>query len=116
MSAPRLWTLLWAPRRFLFHEVAEPAFDLVGPRGTGRGEVHVKPRVAGESGADGRSLVGPVVVADQVRVQFDWHGLVDGGQELLELGGAVLAVQFADRGAVDDVERRGERLVIPLRA
>jgi len=32
-------------------------------------------------------------------------GLVDRGQELRELGGSMLAVQFADHGAVGDVER-----------
>jgi len=38
--------------------------------------------------------VGAVVVADQVNVQLGWHRLVDRDEELLELGGAVLAVQF----------------------
>jgi len=33
-------------------------------------------------------------------------GLVDRGQKLLELGGAMLAVQLADDGPVADVERR----------
>jgi hypothetical protein len=36
------------------------------------------------------------------------HGLVDRGQELLELGGAMLTMQLADDGPVGDVERRGQ--------
>jgi hypothetical protein len=39
-----------------------------------------------------------------VDVQFRRDGLVDRGQELAELGRAVLAVQLADHGAVGDVE------------
>jgi hypothetical protein len=39
-------------------------------------------------------------------VQRRGHGLVDRGQELLELGGAMLTVQLADDGPVGDVERR----------
>ena len=35
-----------------------------------------------------------VVVADDVDVQFGGHGLVDRGQELLELHGPVPAVQL----------------------
>jgi hypothetical protein len=61
--------------------------------------------MAGQPGADVWSLVGAVVVADQVHVQFGRHRLVDRDQELLELGGAVLAVQLADHDAVGDVER-----------
>ena len=40
-----------------------------------------------------------------MHVQAGGHGLVDGGQELTELGGTVAAVQFADEGAVRDAER-----------
>lgn len=50
-------------------------------------------------------LVSAVVVTDQVHVQLGGHGLVDRDEELLELGGAVLAVQLADHRAVSDIER-----------
>ena len=89
----------------LVGEEAEPAFDLVDPGGAGRGEVHVEAGMAGQPRLDRGGLVGAVVVADQVDVQVGGHGLVDRGQELLELGGAVPAVQLADHGAVGDVER-----------
>jgi hypothetical protein len=43
--------------------------------------------------------VGAVVVADHMDVQRLRHGLVDRGQELLELGGAMLTMQLADDGS-----------------
>ena len=67
--------------------------------------MQVEAGVAGQPGLDGRGLVGGEVVADQVHVQLGGHGLVDRGQELPELHGPVVAVQFADDGAVGDVER-----------
>ena len=78
----------------LVGQEAEPAFDLVDPGGAGRGEVHVEAGVAGQPGLDRRGLVGGVVVADQVHVELGGHGLVDGGQELLELDRPVPAVQL----------------------
>jgi hypothetical protein len=48
--------------------------------------------------------VGAVVIADQVDIQADRDVLVDLPQELEELLVAVAAVQFADDGAVGDVE------------
>ena len=65
----------------------------------------MEPGVAGEPVPYRRGLVGGEVVADQVHVQPGRHGLVDRYQELPELRGAVLAVQFGDHGAVGDVER-----------
>ena len=49
--------------------------------------------------------MGAVVVADQVHVQVGGDLAVDLGQELLELDGAVPAVQAGDHGAVGGVER-----------
>ena len=90
----------------LVGEQAEPAPDLVDPAGSGRGEVDMEPGVTGQPGLDLGSLVGAVVVGDQVNVQLGRHGLVDGDQELLALGRAVTAVELADHGAVGDVARR----------
>ncbi|WP_372455795.1 hypothetical protein [Nonomuraea sediminis] len=47
-------------------------------------------------------------------VQRGRDRLVDRGQELSELGGAVMAVQLADDGAVFDVEG-GEQAGAPVR-
>jgi len=49
-----------------------------------------------------------------VHIQPGGHGLVDPGQELLELRRAVVAVQFTDDGAVGDVER-ANKSVVPCR-
>jgi transposase len=46
------------------------------------------------------------IFRDQVHVEPCGHRLVDRDEELPELHGAVLAVQFGDDGAVGDVERR----------
>jgi hypothetical protein len=53
-------------------------------------------------------LWGGVLVTHEVHVQLGRHGLVYRDQELLELNGAVTAVQLADDGAVGDVERGEE--------
>ena len=60
----------------------------------------------GEPGLDDRVLVGAVVVADQVDLEVLGDLGVDLGEELLELRGAVSAVQAGDHGAVGDVEGR----------
>src|SRR5215471_17681362 len=89
----------------LVGEQAEPAFDLVHPGRAGGGEVDVEPGAAGQPGLDLGRVVGGVVIADEVHVKLCGHGLVDGGQELAELDGAVPAVQLGDDRAVGDVER-----------
>ena len=48
MSASRAWTLVDPAADQLVGEEAEPALDLVDPRGAGRGEVHVEPGVRGQ--------------------------------------------------------------------
>ncbi len=90
----------------LVGEEPEPPLDLVEPGRAGRGEVQVDTGMPSQPGFDRRGLAGGVVVADHVNVQTFGHGPVDGGQELLELDRPVVAVQFADHGAVGDVERR----------
>ena len=82
--------------------------------------------MAGQPVADGGGLVGAVVVGDQVDVQLGGDGLVDRGEELLELYGPVTSMKLGDRRAVCDVERRDSPedyvlggtpgLVTPLRA
>lgn len=52
--------------------------------------------MAGQPLLDRRGLAGGVVVADQVHVQVGGHFLVELGEELLELGGAVAAVEGAE--------------------
>src|SRR5216683_2342864 len=49
-------------------DLGEEALDEVQPRGPGRGEVEVKPRMLGDPRLHGRMLVGAVVVQDQMDV------------------------------------------------
>lgn len=46
----------------------------------------------GQPGFDRRGLVRAVIIADHVNVQALGNGLVDGGQELLELRRPMIAV------------------------
>src|SRR5438105_9087039 len=59
----------------------------------------------GQPVVDEGGLVGGQVVADDMDVQLGGYGLVDGDEEFAVFYGPVLAVQFADDGAVGDVER-----------
>ncbi len=106
--------LVHAAADHLIGQEAEPPLDLVDPGRAGRREVQAEPGVAGQPGLDDGSLVRGQVVADQVHIQPGGHGLVDPGQELLELRRAVVAVQFTDDGAVGDVER-ANKSVVPCR-
>jgi hypothetical protein len=63
MSASRAASVHAAADEFVGDQ-AEPPFDLVDPGRSGRGEVDVKPGVAGEPVVDHVGLVGDVVVAD----------------------------------------------------
>ena len=67
-------TLRNVPRRILFRVISgEPAFDLVKPGRTGRGEVHVITRSRCQPRLHVRMFVGSVVVEDQMNVQISIH-------------------------------------------
>src|SRR5215207_2506580 len=87
-----------------FGEQRKKALDLVEPGAAGRGQMHVPARPAVEPIADGRSLVGCVVVDDQMHIKIGWHGGLDLVEELAELDGAVAPVAFADHPTGGDVE------------
>src|SRR5262249_34252166 len=106
MSFSSACTEVWTPRRISL-SVSRPnqrstwfiQEEPVGVKWTQkRGCLATQVRISG-------GVVGGVVVADQGHVQAGGHGLVDGGPELLEVDRPVAAVQFADDGAVGDVER-----------
>ncbi len=82
MSASRAWTLVMDTRlQQLGGELGEPALDMIEPRGAGRDEVQLEPRVGGQPGPDGVGLLGGVVVADQVDVEVLGDFLVQLGEE-----------------------------------
>ena len=94
MSASRACTLLCTPRRII-RSVKKP-----NDRSTWLIQdepVRVKCRQKrgwrASQGLDDRGLVGGEVVADQVHLEPGGHGLVNPGQELLELRGPVVAPQ-----------------------
>ena len=60
---------------------AEKAFDLMDPRGGGRGEVHVKARMPFEPGLNLGVLVGGVAVGDQVHGEVLRCFSIDAAQE-----------------------------------
>ena len=63
---------------------------------------------------DGRSLVGAVIIHDQMHLQFVRHCGLDRRKEAAELDGAVPLMALADHVAGFDVER-GEQEVVPWR-
>lgn len=72
-------------------DFSEEAFDLIDPRRVRRREVHVEAGMLVQPVLHRWVLVRRVVVTDDVHVQVSGNGLVDLGQELLELGGAMPA-------------------------
>jgi len=68
--------------------------------------MNMEARVPGQPGLDLGGVAVGVVVAHQVHTEVGGHGLVDADQELPELHRPVAVVQFADDGAVGDVEGR----------
>src|SRR5215207_7862783 len=84
-----------------FGEQRKKALDLVEPGAAGRGQMHVPARPAVEPIADGRSLVGCVVVDDQMHIKIGWHGGLDLVEELAELDGAVAPLVRGFRCHID---------------
>jgi len=97
---------LYTTAEQLIGQECEPSHDLVDPGGPGRGEVNVKTWVLGQPVAHCRRLVGGQVVADEMHVQLVGDGLVDRGEEFLELHGPVTSMKLGDHRAIGDIERR----------
>ena len=62
--------MVHAAPNLLVGEFREPAFNEIDPGSTGRSEVQVIAGSLGQPTLDGRSLVGGVVVEDDVNVQI----------------------------------------------
>ena len=93
----------------LVGQFPKPAFDQVEPRRGGRGEVQLESGVFVEPGPHALVLVSGVVVADQVYPKFVGDRLVDGAQELQELGMAMPGQALPDDFAGQHVQRREQR-------
>src|SRR5579859_335486 len=83
--------------QLLFGEPAKPALDEVEPRsGSGR-EVQVQARMAQQPALDGRSLVGAVIIEDQVQLQVVRRCGVDSCREAAKFERAVAQLRGYSR-------------------
>lgn len=98
-----------AAAQLLAGKLGKPAFDLVDPGCRGWREMDMVVRPASEPCPDQRSLMGRVIVHDDVDVQVERHLRIDLLEEVEKLGGAMPLVAFADDKARGDIERREER-------
>ena len=89
----------------LARDLGEPAFDQVEPRGAGRHEVAVIPRMGGEPSLDRRMRVRAVVVENQMNLAPLRHGAIDLIQERQELGVAFPRRAAREDRPVQDVQR-----------
>ena len=74
-----------APADLLLSKQPKPALHQIEPGGAGWREVHLESGSLGQPPQDEGDFVSPVVVHDEVDVQFGGHGGIDGIQELTEL-------------------------------
>ncbi len=68
-----------------FRQIAEKVLDHVQPRGRSWGEVHMEAFVSFQPPLDALMFVGTVVVADNMNLLLNRHGLVDHAEELQPL-------------------------------
>jgi hypothetical protein len=95
--------------QLLFGKQAKPALDQVEPRSGDGSEVQVEARMAQKPALDGWSLVGAVIIEDQMQLQFVRHCGVDSCKEAAKLARAVALMELANHGAGAGVER-GEQV------
>jgi hypothetical protein len=76
-------------------EQREPTFDLMGPGGADRREVHPITWVVGEP-LDRQCLVGSAIIEHQTDIEIDRHRVLNLRQEVAEFGRAVTRMVAAD--------------------
>jgi hypothetical protein len=101
-------TAVHAPPELFLGEQGEPPFHEVDPRGADRREMHLEARPLRQPAANRGSLVGRVVVENEVDVQLRGNGGFDRIQESPEFHGAVPAMTLANDLAAHDLERGEE--------
>ena len=94
---------------FLSGKLREPALDLIDPRCRSRCEVDMIMRPASEPRLDHRSLVGGVVIHDDMDIEPFWDLSIDLFEELQELGRPVPLVALADDEARGDIKGGKQR-------
>lgn len=88
----------------LLGDQAEPALNLIEPRGVGRREMHVEAWPASQPGPHPGMLVRGVVIHDQMHLQILRHALIDVPQEGQILLMAVPSLALGEDFAVGDVQ------------
>src|SRR3989441_2956061 len=83
------------PPDLLFGQGGEPALDQVQPRGAGRREVHMEPRMTSQPAMNQGRFVSAIVVQNQVNIQNGRHRRLDAVQELAELYRAMPGVEIS---------------------
>ena len=89
-------------------QVTKEALHHVEPRGARRGEVQMETWMFVEPGFDLGTLVGGIVIQDQIQVAIRRRLLMEQPQKLQPLDMAVTRLALPDHGAVGDIERGQE--------
>ena len=99
-----------APAELFVARLAKQVLHQVQPRGAGRDEMQLEPRVLVQPGCEVRVPVRAVVVQDEVQTLALWEPRVHPAQGLQELLMTMtpVAVALAHDGTVQDVERGGQ--------
>lgn len=92
----------------LLGQRGEPAFHKGEPRGTGGREVHGEPGMLGELLSHSPRFVRPVIVENQMEVEWGGDGVVDGVQEAKELPTPMAAMALPDGPSGRNVQRGGQ--------
>jgi hypothetical protein len=92
----------------LARDLGEEALDEIEPRGSGRGEVELKPRMLPEPRRYRRMLVRAVVVENEMNGLTARRPLIDGVQKRDELGMGVARLTPLDHVPLEDIQRRKE--------
>ena len=87
-------------------DLGKEPLDHVEPRARSRREVQMEARMPREPALYRGSLVGGIIVDDEMQVEMRRRALIDGLKEAEELAMAVAGHAFADDGAVEHVECR----------
>jgi hypothetical protein len=94
-----------------FGQQSKEALHLIDPGGAGRCQMHVPARASIEPVSDQWSLVGCVIVDDQMHVEVGWYGGFDLIEELAEFDGAMAGITLADDPSGSDVSAANSDVV-----
>lgn len=110
-----------AAAQLFVRQLRKPALDQIEPGPVRGREVHVEPRPFGQQPvANQGRFVRPVVIHDEMDVQFPRHGRIDGIEKMPKLCGSMAPMKLTDHRARLHVERgkqhRGAVAFVVMRA